>query len=61
MPMPKFPREPDNFKYFQGDPPEVKLEAWRRHQNSYTIRYLAFCVAFVASCLLTAVVILMRG
>ncbi|PIG00373.1 hypothetical protein CLU84_3350 [Comamonas sp. 26] len=47
MPMPKFPKEPDNFKYFQSDPPEVKLEAWRRHQNGYTIRYLGFCLAIV--------------
>lgn len=51
MPIPKFPKEPDNFKYFLGDPPEVKLEAWKVQERSRTLRYFLFCMTVLGSAL----------
>ena len=44
----KLPQDPDQFKYFRGDPPEIKLEAWKRMQLRLAIRDLTICIAFIA-------------
>ena len=36
--MLKPPTDPDQFKHFRGDPPDVKLQAWKYLQRRYTVR-----------------------
>lgn len=53
MSMPKLPKDPDDFKYFKRDPPEVKLEAWRRLQHRLVIRDLSRLVlGVIIACLI---------
>jgi hypothetical protein len=50
--MLKLPPEADQFKHFKGDPPEVKLEAWKQLQLRLKTRDLAICASTV---LITAI------
>jgi len=58
--MMKFPPDPDQFKYFRSDPPEIKLEAWKRLQYRLTVRDLAISLAVVVSSIATALITLLK-
>jgi hypothetical protein len=45
--MLKTPPDPDQFKHFRTDPPEIKLKAWNDLQRRLVIRDIAKCVAGV--------------
>jgi len=51
----KLPPDPDQFKHFRNDPPEIKLAAWNRMQRRLTVRDVALCVAVVVPSLMGAV------
>lgn len=60
VPLPKLPGEPDGFKYFERDPPEVKLEAWKCLQNRLAIRDVVFGLARAASLIVAIFVLWMH-
>jgi hypothetical protein len=49
--MLKLPHDPDQFKHFKADPPEIKLEAWKQLQRRLTIRDLVFGLICACSAL----------
>ncbi len=57
--MMKLPPDPDQFKYFRSDPPEVKLEAWKRLQQRLTVRDLAISLAIIVSSVAGALIALL--
>jgi len=58
--MMKLPNDPDQFKHFRGDPPEVKLEAWKRLQRRLTVRDIAICLVIAVPSIATALVTLLK-
>lgn len=53
--MMKLPNDPDQFKHFRGDPPEVKLKAWKQMQERLAIRDRTFAIALVVGIVVAAI------
>lgn len=53
--MMKLPNDPDQFRHFRGDPPDIKLQAWKQMQERLASRDRAIIVAAIVSALVTAI------
>nr|WP_312477576.1 hypothetical protein [Achromobacter ruhlandii] len=54
--MMKLPNDPDQFRHFRGDPPDIKLQAWKQMQERLASRDRARIVAWAVVIIFTALV-----
>lgn len=53
--MMKLPNDPDHFKHFGSDPPDIKLKAWKLLQDRLASRDRAVIVASVVSVIVAVI------